>query len=118
MNFKLDKHGLGALKIFIGYGYGWRMFVALLWIVGLVAVGTLILHFSKERDRYCILQARWGVGCACYSLDMILPLIHLRERHYTVVDLITWAKYYFYFHKIMGYILVFFVIAGLSGLTQ
>ena len=109
---------LGALKIFIGYGYGWRMFVALLWIVGLVAVGTLILHFSKERDRYCILQARWGVGCACYSLDMILPLIHLRERHYTVVDLITWAKYYFYFHKIMGYILVFFVIAGLSGLTQ
>ena len=109
---------LGALKIFIGYGYGWRMFVALLWIVGLVAVGTLILHFSKERDRYCILQGRWGVGCACYSLDMILPLIHLRERHYTVVDLITWAKYYFYFHKIMGYILVFFVIAGLSGLTQ
>ena len=108
---------LGALKIFIGYGYGWRIFCALGWIVGFVGAGTLILHFSKERGRHCILRDRL-VDCACYSLDMILPLIHLRERHYTVVDLITWAKYYFYFHKIMGYILVFFVIAGLSGLTQ
>ena len=108
---------LFVLKIFIGYGYGGRIFWALAWIVGFVAVGTWVLHISKERGKHSILQDR-RVDCACYSLDMILPLIHLRERHYKDVDLITWAKYYFYIHKIMGYILVFFVIAGLSGLTQ
>ena len=108
---------LGALKIFIGYGYGGRIFWALAWIVGFVVVGTCVLLISKERDSNSILQGS-RVDCACYSLDMILPLIHLREQHYKAVDLITWVKYYFYFHKIMGYILVFFVIAGLSGLTQ
>ena len=108
---------LFVLKIFIGYGYGGRIFWALAWIVGIVAVGTWVLHISKERGKHSILQDR-RVDCACYSLDMILPLIHLRERHYKDVDLITWAKYYFYIHKIMGYILVFFVIAGLSGLTR
>lgn len=53
-----------------------------------------------------------------YSLDMLLPVIQLRERHYTDVDLITWVRYYFYIHKVIGYVLVFFVIAGLSGLAE
>ena len=108
---------LFVLKIFIGYGYGGRIFWALAWIAGFLVVGTCVLLISKERDSHSILLGRC-VDCACYSLDMILPLIHLREQHYKAVDLITWIKYYFYFHKIMGYILVFFVIAGLSGLTQ
>ena len=108
---------LWVLKNVIGYGYGGRIFWALAWIGGFVAAGTLILYFSKERSRHYILRDRF-VDCAFYSLDMILPLIHLRERHYYAVDLITWIKYYFYIHKIMGYILVFFVIAGLSGLTK
>ena len=93
---------LGALKIFIGYGYGGRIFWALAWIVGFVVVGTCVLLISKERDSHSTLQGS-RVDCACYSLDMILPLIHLREQHYKAVDLITWVKYYFYFHKIMGY---------------
>ena len=45
---------LGALKIFIGYGYGGRIFLVLAWIVGFVAAGTLILHISKERGRHYI----------------------------------------------------------------
>ena len=106
-----------VLKHVIGYGYGLRIFCALAWIGGFVAAGTLILYFSKERSRHYILRDRF-LDCAFYSLDMILPIIHLRERHYYAVDLTTWIKYYFYIHKIMGYILVFFVIAGLSGLTQ
>ena len=101
-----------ALKSFIGYGYGLRYFYALIWVAGLALVGTFILHRAKEEDKGGIKLGFW------YSLDMLLPIIHLRERHYTDVDLNTWAKYYFYFHKIMGYVLISFVLAGLSGLTE
>jgi len=52
-----------------------------------------------------------------YSLDMMLPVIHLRQRHYDV-DLHGIVRYYFYFHQVMGYVLASFLIAGLSGLTK
>ena len=103
---------LWMLRLFIGYGYGWRVFWALAWVAGLAVLGTAILHLAKEGNRRSM---KLGF---CYSLDMLLPIIHLRELHYTDVDLNTWAKYYFYFHKIMGYVLIFFVLAGLSGLTE
>ena len=100
------------LKLFIGYGYGWRVFWALAWVAGLAVLGTAILHMAKENNRRSM---KLGF---LYSLDMLLPIIHLRELHYTDVDLNTWARRYFYFHKIMGYVLIFFVLAGLSGLTE
>ncbi len=104
--------GLWALWLFIGYGYGWRVFWALAWVAGLAVLGTAVLCLAREGNRRSM---KLGF---CYSLDMLLPIIHLRELHYTDVDLNTWAKYYFYFHKIMGYVLIFFVLAGLSGLTE
>ena len=51
-----------------------------------------------------------------YSLDLLLPIIQLRARHYEV-DLQGLVRYYFYFHQMMGYVLASFLIAGLSGLT-
>lgn len=103
---------LWALKIFIGYGYGWGYLCALIWSAVLVVGGTITLCIAKEDDRDGIRLGFW------YSLDMLLPIIHLREQHYTAVDLNTWAEYYFYVHKILGYVLISFVIAGLSGLTE
>ena len=103
---------LWMLKLFIGYGYGLRYFYALIWIAVLALLGTFILYRVKEEDKDGIKLGFW------YSLDMLLPIIHLRDQHYTDVDLKTWAKYYFYFHKIMGYVLISFVLAGLSGLVE
>jgi hypothetical protein len=48
---------------------------------------------------------------------MLLPIIQLRKEH-SDIDLDGAAQYYFYFHKIMGYVLASFLIAGLSGLTK
>ena len=97
-------------------GYGLQYFRALYWVGFLVLLGTFVLHISGERFRFL---AIWNLrDSACYSLDMLLPVIRLRERHYKDMDLISWAKYYFYFHQIIGYVLIFFVIAGLTGLTK
>jgi hypothetical protein len=52
-----------------------------------------------------------------YSFDMLLPLIKLRERHYSI-DLAGWPRYYFYFHKSIGFVLASFLVAGLAGLTK
>jgi len=52
-----------------------------------------------------------------YSFDMLLPIIQLREKH-KKIDLQGWPRYYFYTHKIMGYVLASFLIAGLAGLTK
>jgi hypothetical protein len=52
-----------------------------------------------------------------YSINMMLPIIRLREDNYKI-ELRSYARYYLYLHKVMGYILASFLIAGLSGLAK
>jgi hypothetical protein len=48
---------------------------------------------------------------------MLLPIIRLREKNYDI-DIDGPPQFYSYFHKIMGYILASFLIAGLAGLAK
>ena len=104
--------GSTGAKYLIGYGYGWRTFRALLWVGALSLLGTLVLLISGNRRKTEYTLGFW------YSLDLLIPGIRLRQRHYDAVELTGWANYYFYVHKIFGYLLLFFVLAGLSGLVQ
>ena len=106
--------GLLALKIGINYGYGLGYFLLLRFIVLFVAIGTVVLHIAGERKRHHFMMASFW-DSAFYSLDMLLPLIRLRERHYTEVDLNRGARYYFYFHQVVGYLLVSIMLAVLIG---
>jgi hypothetical protein len=90
-------------------GYGYRPGLALIWTIALVLLGAAVLKISGEGFRN---NMPYGLA---YSFDMLLPIVKLREWHYTI-DLTGWARYYFYGHKIMGYLLASFLIAGLSGL--
>ena len=101
--------GLFLLKIFIGYGH--RIYYAFFWLLGFIAFGVVVLKVSGQGPAHGM---RYGVA---FSLDMLLPIIRLRELHYKF-DLAGWARYYYYFHKLMGYVLVLFLVAGLSGLTK
>ncbi len=53
-----------------------------------------------------------------YSFDMLLPIIRLREKHYQIEITHDCTRRYFYIHKILGYVLGLFMIAGLTGLTH
>ena len=101
---------LESLKWTIGYGF--RYHYALVWVIGLVLLGGVVWQEAQEPA-----ERRMPYGLM-YSLDRLLPVIQLRRLHYEEIDLVTWARYYFYVHQIMGYVLVFFLIAGLSGLTK
>jgi hypothetical protein len=77
----------------------------------LLAAGVATLRLSGDGPRNGM---PYGVA---YSFDMLLPIIKLREEHYKM-DLSGWPRYYFYGHKIAGYVLASFLIAGISGLTK
>jgi hypothetical protein len=100
---------LTALKWVIGYGYYPQR--SIYWAIGLVIMGAIVLRVSGEGPRNGM-----PFGLA-YSFDTLLPIIKLHDRRYQI-DLKTWARYYFYGHKIMGFVLASFLIAGLSGLTK
>jgi hypothetical protein len=103
---------LTASKLFIGYGY--YLFRSLYWALGFLVLGSALLWLSGEGRRisrhYNFL---YGV---VYSFDLLIPIIKLRDKHYDI-DLNGWIRYYFYFHKMMGYVLAGFLAAGLTGLT-
>lgn len=106
--------GLLLLKSFVGYGHGRRMlWHPLGWVLGMTIVGIGILHLTGvPKEPAGSMVTPWF-----FSLDLLLPIIQLYEPHYEVV-LEGCAKYYFAVHKLMGYVLASFLIAGLAGLTK
>jgi len=53
-----------------------------------------------------------------YSLYMLLPRIKLDDKRHKDITLTGGVRYYFFLHRMMGYVLGFFLIAGLSGLVS
>ncbi len=100
---------LTTLKLIMGYGY--RYSYALGWVVALVALGMIVLGVTGEG-----LRNKMPIGFF-YSLDILLPIVRLRDYHHQV-QLEGFARYYFYVHKLLGYFLASILIAGFSGLTR
>ena len=106
----LKRLGLTALKWTIGYGYGYRYFVSLLWVVAIMLIGVLVLDTLETGAPPTPVQK------AAFSFDLLLPLIELHENYKITFE--GWQRYYFYAHKLMGFLLGSFVVAGLSGITK
>lgn len=100
---------LTAMSWLIGYGH--HIDRALIWVAGFLIAGLAALRISGEGPRNGM---PYGIA---YSFDMLLPIIQLRKKHYDI-DLHGWPRYYFYVHRIMGYVLASFLIAGISGLSK
>ncbi len=113
--FWFRKVWLWLLEITIGYGYGWQIFRVLGWAALFLSIGISSLYWEDKTEKKEDLLGFWKKFW--YSLDMLLPIIRLREQHYEL-DLKGGAQIYFYLHKIFGYAIVFFVIAGMTGLTE
>lgn len=134
---RLDWFWLTLLKIFIGYGYRTISFVTL-WVLVFTGIGTIMLKISKDNP----FNSVWGNTSAIipqrlynyfprslasyvenyfplisYSFDRFLPIIRLRDSHYTKTELQGWLAYYFYFHQLMGFVLLSLLLASITGLT-
>ena len=104
--------GLWVLQASIGHGLGAYMFMSLLWVSALGAAGTVIIHQNPPAS-----GALGWWGSLAYSLDMLLPFVKVAKAHEAMVPT-GWAAFYFYVHKLAGWLLGFFVVAGLTGLTK
>jgi hypothetical protein len=115
--------GLWLLRSTIGYGLGNRYFRLLWWVGGLTFLGMLVLIAAGYHS-----PARWP-SLFFASLDQFLPVIKLNKAHDVLIFGDTsarpsidpqpyWVQTYFYLHKIVGWVLGSFMVAGLAGLTQ
>jgi hypothetical protein len=100
---------LNLERMLIGYGY--RIHRAIYWVGMFVVLGAAALRWSGQGAAHGM---PYGIA---YSLDMLIPVVRLREYHHKV-ELHGWARYYFYVHILAGYVLASFLIAGLAGLTK
>ena len=99
-------------KILIGYGY--RIYQALFWFGWFVALGALFHLRIKAKPEQGLADL---AASLFFSFDWLTPIVRLDETHYK--DPIPgWRRYYFAAHILMGFVLVSFILAGVSGLTK
>ena len=92
-------------------GYGYHNWIAFIWFAALTGLGVAVCRVWASGLDMRAAQRFW------YSVDMALPLINLNRRHEDV-KLRGGVLVYFYGHKLAGFVLVSFLVAGLSGLTK
>ena len=108
-----EKWSSWALRLVIGYGYGAGELRALAWALLFLLAGWIVARCKQDEGP----ESRDNRLGFWYSFDMLLPGIWLNRWHADVV-LSGWWKYYFYIHRLVGFVLVSFVVAGLAGLTE
>jgi hypothetical protein len=100
---------LSTSKALIGYGYFIQR--SLLWSTGFILLGAWVFRHTPEAK-----AAQMPIGLT-YSFDMFIPLIKLRESNYHIL-IEGPQRYYFYLHKIAGWIMGSFIVVGLSGFAK
>jgi hypothetical protein len=114
---------LTFLYVVAGYGIGLYTFWVLEWVAGLTFLGGVILFLSPvARGRGVV----WRLGA---SLHRLLPVIELSKEFTDFFDNLPqqagigrrvhqFLQVYFAAHAMLGYVLGFFLLAAMSGLTQ
>ena len=105
-----ERWGLWALRWVIGYGYGTGELQALVCAIPFFVFGGFLARCRAKPGADGKRPGFW------YSFDMLLPGMWLDERHANIV-LRRRARWYFNVHRLVGYLLVLFVVAGLAGLA-
>jgi hypothetical protein len=91
-------------------GFGIYPQVAALWVILLVGIGTFVFGRDKEPT---LAQMNW-TDRAIYSLDMLIPVVHLRGKNYGFEPASNRARYYLYFHRFAGFLLASVLIASMT----
>jgi hypothetical protein len=116
----LDYGWLIFLQWIIGYGY--KLSLIFRWVFGITAFGAFwLICFEQGPGKDNIKQGGFHnllkgiVDNLFYSFDKLIPIIKLDE--WSTVELAGFVRYYFYLHKVAGYLLSFAIIAWLTGIV-
>ena len=103
------KGWMSLAYVFVGYGF--RIRRALYWVVALTALGVFWLWMAADGPK------NW-FDRIFFALDTLLPIVTLNKSYDIKQVASPWLQGYFYFVKVMGYVLASFLIAGVTGLTK
>jgi hypothetical protein len=92
-------------------GYGYRVHLALFWFAGFVLLGSLVHRTSVSANERSYAESLF------FSFELLIPVLRLDQAHYEIT-FEDWRRYYFGAHVLVGFILVSFILAGISGLTK
>ena len=102
-------------------GYGYRPTLVLPYLVGLFAVGSLILNHADHAHPSMFAPtktgpAQPGFNAARYTLDLLLPVANLRQRDaFTPLGYATWWVFGL---TLGGWLLALVLVAGLTGVFK
>jgi hypothetical protein len=102
--------------LYLTVGYGYRTWLAALWLAGLVAGGTWIFDGVYPRGMVRADPAGPAFHALAYTLDVLVPIVDLGQQD-------TWqprgaAMYWTWGFMAAGWLLTSAVAAGLSGLAR
>ena len=85
--------------------------MTVVWVLFLTISGVLVLKSAN------LPVGGSTVDRIFYSLDRLVPIVTLSESHSGEEGLTDLQRYYFYIHRLIGFVLASYLVAGLSGLT-
>ena len=101
---------LAVLRCIVGYGVGYRALRIMIWYGGLVLVGSVIFLLAVKSRRVAHL-----LDALLYSIDNSLPVVDLGTSMCTIGER-RWVRYVFFFHRLVGYLLIAVVALVLTGI--
>jgi adhesin HecA-like repeat protein len=104
--------------LYLTVGYGYRTWLAAIWLAGLAVVGWWV--FTLAHPGYMIQATPNRTGpvfhALAYTLDVLLPIVDLgQERAWTPTG---WAAYWTWALIAVGWVLTTAVVAGLTGIFK
>ncbi|MFD0687444.1 hypothetical protein [Actinomadura fibrosa] len=102
--------------LYLTVGYGYRTWLAAIWLVGLLALGTWIFTAAYPHDLTRVDTRAPHFNALGYTLDVLLPIADLGQQK-------AWrahgaAMYWSWAFTTAGWVLTTAVVAGLTGLLK
>jgi hypothetical protein len=102
--------------LYLTVGYGYRTWLAAIWLAGLLALGTWVFTEAYPHDLTRIGAHAPGFNTLGYTLDVLLPIVDLGQQK-------AWqahgaAMYWSWAFMAAGWVLTTAVVAGLTGVLK
>lgn len=102
---------------FLTIGYGYRIYYSAIGVFVLTLLGWSVFATDKAAAMPISPWRHIPLGLA-YSLDMLIPVFKLNEDNTKIILGDKWRRRYLYLHKVSGWLLGTFLVAGITGLTK
>lgn len=93
------------------FGYGYEYHIVFYSTLLLILMGSFVIRTTSEARKHSL---PW---CIAYSLEMLLPFMQI-DKQCSAIQLTGFARFYFTIHKFAGYVLAFFLVAAITGISK